>query len=708
MSRPNRQDVSNWMDQRRQILPAIVAVSLFFIWMQVAPLLFKDAFRPPKPGQDDQATAAADQQQQEPAGQTPEASADTPSVSAPNAQDKLPDYPQRIITLGEPGFSGGYLLQAQINTTGASVASVALTDSRYTTLSRKEQLKLVGNGIDKNVGKGPDPETFQLGVALIDELLAKYHTSLATVNWEVTRETADSVTLRYPGPDQKFEIIKTFEVPKVDVADRDTSAAGYLMNVRIELRNLSDAPCKTGYSLVGPVGVPLENAENTRQFREVRLGLLENPKRPDRVTSTNLLAADLVKQYNKSRQQGGKPVVDWRTPVAYAGVDDQFFAALVLPQGNQWADENSDGQPDMLVSVTRPLLLHLNTAKPERSDMTIVMDSPELTIPAGQEVAANYQAFFGPKRPAIIQELNAEAIIQLGWFSVVAKFMLGILNSFHNIGLPYAFAIMLLTVCVRLAMLPVSRKQAIEAEKMRILAPKMKEMQEKHKGQPEEFAKAYREFQRKHNYHPMVGCLPALIQLPIFLGLYNSLNHAVDLRLARFLWIDNLAAPDNLFPLGFTVPYFGWTEFNLLPMLTVVLFVAQQKMFMPPPTSDEQAMQYRVMNFMMIAIGFAFYRVPAGLCLYFITSSLWGISERLWLKRSLKTHQQAVAEAGADVNAAGAVVAAPKGGTPPATKLKTPGWWDRVLAAADEARNTTQAQSSQRKYSKDRSRKGSK
>ena len=101
--------------------------------------------------------------------------------------------------------------------------------------------------------------------------------------------------------------------------------------------------------------------------------------------------------------------------------------------------------------------------------------------------------------------------------------------------------------------------------------------------------------------------------------------------MASFLWIDNLAAPDALFEMSFSLPFLG-SDFNLLPLITVVLFYAQQKMFMPPPTTDEMAMQQKMMNFMMIFMGFLFYRVPAGLCVYFIASSVWGMSERKLLE----------------------------------------------------------------------------
>lgn len=690
------------MDKRQQFLPIVVTIAMFLVWMQVAPVLFPGFFPNPK-AKPPVANPAAQQEDELTAEQKPADAAEAKS------ETPLPQFPEQTIVLGEPGFDAGYLIKAEISTNGAAIAAVWLTDPRYTTLDRTEQLKVVGNEIHRNVGSGEDPETFDTRVAYIDKLLAPHKVTLSTVNWDVVKKDVDSVTLRYPSPDGKFEVLKTYRVSKADLKTRDSVAAGYQVGIELELKNLSEQPVQTTFSVVGPVGVPLENVENSRLFREIKLGTIADARYPNSVTAASMLANDLVKQYRNSQEPGGKPVSLWSAPVHYAGVDDQFFAALILPKGQRPADAENQQRNIDSIAVTRPLLLHLNEAKPERSDMTIVMESPTLTIPAKGDVTEEFSAYFGPKRTQLMRELNADSIIQLGWFAFVAKFMLWILGAFHNMGLPYAFAIILLTVVVRSAMFPISRKQAIEAEKMRILAPKMKEMQEKYKGQPEEFARAYREFQRKYNYHPLVGCLPALLQLPIFLGLYNALYYAVDLRLAKFLWVDNLAAPDQLFPLGFTVPFMGWTDFNLLPILTVILFVIQQKLFMPPAQTEEQAMQFRMMNIMMIAVGFAFYQVPAGLCVYFISSSLWGVCERLLLKKSLATHQQAVAEAGADTAADGTVIEVPKAAPPKSavSKLKAPGWWQRALSAADEAKGITDNSNSERKYSnKDKKNKG--
>jgi len=145
----------------------------------------------------------------------------------------------------------------------------------------------------------------------------------------------------------------------------------------------------------------------------------------------------------------------------------------------------------------------------------------------------------------------------------------------------------------------------------------------------------------------MSGCLPVFIQMPIFIGLYRALMTDIELRQAPLLsdsirWCSNLAAPDMLWhwenvmtfpflfaPTGFLGPYF-----NVLPVITVLLFLWQQKMFMPPPTDDQSAMTQKMMKYMMFFMAFLFFKVPSGLCIYFIASSLWSICERKLLPKA--------------------------------------------------------------------------
>ncbi len=209
----------------------------------------------------------------------------------------------------------------------------------------------------------------------------------------------------------------------------------------------------------------------------------------------------------------------------------------------------------------------------------------------------------------------------------------------------YGIAIILLTLIVRGLMFPIGRKQALAAQKMQQLQPHLKELQDKYKDDKERLTKETFALYKKHGVNPVAGCLPALIQLPIFVGLWQALNTSFALRHAPFLWIHDLAAPDMLFrfPFASEVPFLGhW--FNALPIVVVSLMIVQTKLFAPPATTPEAEMQQKTMKFMMIFMGFMFYKVPSGLGLYFITSSLWAIGERLLLPKI--THAQTTPEDG--------------------------------------------------------------
>ena len=197
----------------------------------------------------------------------------------------------------------------------------------------------------------------------------------------------------------------------------------------------------------------------------------------------------------------------------------------------------------------------------------------------------------------------------------------------------YGVAIILLTLFVRMCLFPLGRKMALSAQKMQQIAPLLKEIQAKYKDDKERATKETFALYKVHKVNPVAGCLPALIQMPILVGLWQALNNSVALRHAPFLWIDNLAAPDMLFNMGVDLPWIGhW--FNLLPILVVSLMLVQTKLFSPPATTPEAEMQQKMMKYMMVFMAFMFYKVPSGLGIYFITSSLWQISERLLLPKT--------------------------------------------------------------------------
>ena len=263
----------------------------------------------------------------------------------------------------------------------------------------------------------------------------------------------------------------------------------------------------------------------------------------------------------------------------------------------------------------------------------------------------------------------------IGWFSpqimwtdiliATTRFMHWLLYWIHRV-LPYpnyGLTIIVLTFLVRGAMFPVSRRSALVSQRMQALAPEMKKLQEKYKDDPQAKTAAVMELYRKHGVNPFGSCLPMVsCRCRFSWALLLPSRESIHFRLAHFLWIDNLAAPDMLFHWGDGIPIIsdpdnysgGWFSifylgpyFNLLPVIAAVLMILQQKMLMPPAADEQQEMQQKMMKYMAVFFGIMFYKVAAGLCIYFIVSSVWGLCERKLLPKKTAVVATPVASAAA-------------------------------------------------------------
>jgi YidC/Oxa1 family membrane protein insertase len=652
------------MDQQRRLLVfGLVSFLTFYGWLFIGPKFFPELFPDPQADVAD-VDGAAPADDPASAGENAEVassddddsgSSDSKVAVASNADasngdaeaapkepeaPKLPDFPTQTVTLGSSDVETGYVLQVELTSVGASVQSATLTDPRYPVAENPEkikprpQLRVVGNNLARDDSikpllKGRAALTVDLSMESVDEAFAKQdiRASLRTLNWELLETEKDvdnsdvisGATFGIVSPDGSLEVRKIFQLQRVP-ADRISEpgirqiyGSAYQLNVSIQLRNLSRKTIAAQYALQGPVGLPLEDVENARKYRDIKVGFLDE---------YGAVSAELLTASALAKDVKNESVEEWTKPVQYAGVDVQFFAALIVPAGDQVARQT-------FATVT-PTVVTLDQES-ERSDISLELKSSELEIPADGLVQHDFQMFLGPKSQELLAPFKADTIIDYGWFGSISHVMTWLLKTFHGWGVHYGIAIIMLTILVRGMMFPISRKQAASSKKMKDLQPQLTAIREKYKDDKQKLAQAQMELYREADFNPFAGCLPVFLQLPIFISLYQALNNWVDLRMASFLWVDNLAAPDALFEMGFSIPFLG-SDFNLLPLITVVLFYAQQKMFMPPPTTDEMAMQQKMMNFMMIFMGFLFYRVPAGLCVYFIASSAWGMSERKLLE----------------------------------------------------------------------------
>ncbi len=491
-----------------------------------------------------------------------------------------------------------------------------------------------------------DPPSFQftlgrIGNAKIADGLDEISgVKLRDSNWEIVDRNETSVTFRKQLPQYGVEVLKRYLVEPVPAEQQaNVNYSGYGLKLDIEVRNLGEQALELAYRLDGPNGLPMESwwFANKIGRNWGGAGIRDVIARYEG-NSTVQFDPTTIAKGDAEPLQG--------PPLAYIGVDAQYFSAVMLPiksvPDEIWIDE-----AQMVLLGPKP---KARSSEGRFANVTFRLNSLPQVIQAGKSLHHSYEIFTGPKRPDLLDQYKTHGgmpytlndLMYYGWFSGVAKIMLGVLHFFYGITRNYGIAIILLTVLVRSCMFPISRKQAQSMAKMQLLKPEMDKLKEKYKNDMQKQSSAMQELYRKHNINPIAGCLPMFVQLPIFLGLYRSLMVDVELRQAPLLgesirWCSNLAAPDMFLDWSPWMPAFindgiGITGLgpylNVLPLITIVLFLLQQKLFMPEPANEQAAMQQKIMKFMMLFMGLLFFKVASGLCLYFIASSIWGIAER--------------------------------------------------------------------------------
>lgn len=603
------------MDQQRRLLLFFtLSLGILIGWSQfVVPIFFP---LPPRP---DRANLADLLNQDVPVSALFPENVRRPLADAEASVTKIPRHPAKSVLLGSESVDSEFFLAVKLTSMGGSVESIRLNDPRYPEIGKRgTPLTLVGHE------PAAKDHTFSMQLKAIDEQLAGE--TLESVHWELVEHNASVATFRFTAPDGSLTIQKKFSLVPVRLPEqgnlesfRDTSSEGYQLHLDVTLENHRAEQQAVQYVLRGPVGLPLEDPHNSYKHNDVRMGFLRDGGTVDH---SSLLAAKVVEQ-----AKAEKPEI-WKRPIQYLGVDTQYFAALVHPVADQLKAPTIESSQAVLMGTRK---------EPRFADVSVLLTSTERELAPGKPLTDQFVLFAGPKRQALLAPLKAESILDLGWFAPVVRIMLAIVHALHAVGLNYGFAILGLTCLVRAVMIPLTLHQARSMEKMKELQPKIKTLHEKYKKDPASLSPDEMRQMQEVNLKMFAGCLPLLAQMPIFIALYRALQVSVDLRMAPFHlfgnWIDNLASPDALFAFGFAIPFLTWTEFNLLPILSIVLMQINQKLTMPPPADEEQAMQYRMMNIMMYVMVIFFYRVPAGLCLYFIMSSVWGTTERLLMKR---------------------------------------------------------------------------
>ncbi len=258
---------------------------------------------------------------------------------------------------------------------------------------------------------------------------------------------------------------------------------------------------------------------------------------------------------------------------------------------------------------------------------------PEVKIEKGTQTAYTYDIYFGPKSLKLLNQMNngLDKSINFGMFDFIAKPCLWLMNFIHDYIPNYGIAIIILTIIVKMILWPLGNKSYKSMNDMKKLAPLMKEIKDKYKDDKKKMNQETMALYKTYKINPMGGCLPMILQIPVFFALYRMLYEAIELRHAPFfLWINDLSAPDRLFNFDIYIPFmqppYG------IPVLTLIMGASmflQQKMA-PAPADPTQA---KLMTFMPILFTFIFINFSSGLVLYWLVNNLLSMGQQYYVSK---------------------------------------------------------------------------
>lgn len=237
------------------------------------------------------------------------------------------------------------------------------------------------------------------------------------------------------------------------------------------------------------------------------------------------------------------------------------------------------------------------------------------------------ELYIGPKKQDALWDANLRDVMELGWFRWIGYPMVWILNVCYDVIPNYGVAIILLTILVRVLFWPLTHKSTVSMRRMSEIQPKVKEVQEKFKDNPQRMQQEIWAIYRENKVNPLSSCLPMLIQIPVFIALYRVLQNSVELRHAGFLWILDLSEPEALFANSW-FPWFG--GLNILPIFMAVTMYLQSKLTPSAGDQKQQRMMQVMMPVMMLVM---FYRFASALSLYWTMSQVFSIAQMWWIRK---------------------------------------------------------------------------
>jgi len=552
--------------------------------------------------------------------------------------------PATTIALGSVDRNSGFKYRLEFSSKGAAIAKATFSEYYDRDYKNPQPLVIISPAQQRDGSE-------VLAMANTSFVFAKQQLQLPLdkLHWKSTEaetEADGSRVVRFEAvikrQDTDKPIVKLTKTYKVR---RDS----YLLDCEINVENLSDTEQKINFNMAGPGGLDREGSRT--DLRKIVAGFRDSK---GQIAGVRLDKRALGKAQSPKDRRLDKPGADF----LWLAAVNMYFAAIVVPVPNEGKD-----YCDWITDKTGQLYDPDGDSKTDSGDETLgsnLKTAPRTLAAAGgadDSQTYGFQFYIGPKDKSFFDK--NEMYRNLGFVQTI-DFMgcccpAGIINplAFGILGLMkwayhfipnYGVVIIILVFLMRLVMHPVTKKSQVSMSKMSKLAPKSEEIKKKYANNKAEMNKQMMALYREQGASPIMGMLPMLVQMPIWIALYSAVYSSIDLRGAAFLpfWITDLSAPDALFRFpAVTLPLFGKLDsFNLLPILMGVAFYLQQKM-MPSQagaaTNPQMAQQQKMMKIMLpLMFPLMLYKGPSGVNLYIMASTFAGVIEQHVIRKHIQ------------------------------------------------------------------------
>ncbi|HUT45303.1 MAG TPA: YidC/Oxa1 family insertase periplasmic-domain containing protein [Sedimentisphaerales bacterium] len=562
--------------------------------------------------------------------------------------------PARAITLGSVDPKSGYKYQLELSSQGAAIRKAAFSE------------------FDDRDYKNPQPLVIISPIQERDgsEILAMANTNLVFVKQELQlplnrldwksfdAETADdgsSQTARFETIIKREDTGEpALKLTKIYKISRDS----YLLDCDVTVENLVNTEQNVRLNMAGPSGLGREAIRT--DMRKVVAAFRDSK---GQISSVKLDKKKLSRAKSLNERQLKKPGGNF----LWIAAVNKYFAAILVPRPDEGKDYcswitsktgrfyNPDGD---LKADTGDEMLGL--------DLTTATSTLAATGQADSSKTYNFQLYIGPKDKSLFDK--NEMYRKLGFLQTIdfmgcccpAKIIsplafgiLALMKWMYGFIPNYGVVIIILVFLMRLCMHPITKKSQVSMSKMSTLAPKAEEIKKKYANNKAEMNKQMMALYREQGASPIMGFLPMMVQMPIWIALWSAVYASIDLRGAAFLpfWITDLSVPDALVRFStLTMPLLGWKieSLNLLPLLMGVAFYLQQQL-MPSQanasTNPQMAQQQKMMKIMMpLLFPLMLYKAPSGVNLYIMASTFAGVIEQYVIRKHIREKEQAESE----------------------------------------------------------------